>query len=424
MSLTKAHSRMLTTFPQSVDDLYAFTPVENEIEISATLAVGGNTAYLDLPYTVFKQADNADLSTLIALSVSSSTYSRVAGFNLHVDGNKANNTASVTGIKCSLMKRNSNSVMLSASDCDVGINITDNVEYAKMDLHADGCGTGVLVDTDSSLTPDELTLNVLAHDCDTFFEASGTSKMTTHTTFGCEQSNSYGAVISQGWHQIFGELRGVGKTGGGGIKISDAADVMGSVRVLGGDNTNCEWCADIQGGDLRSLELVLGASFKNGCRILGGTEGSARIILQSSPNATGSEEAVKLGDSTGSSLNGFQILPGSEITSGNIAVNLDNAVRCVINPVKLVGEVVIGANSSDNTIYVPRRNAETLVSFTNNRTQQDNKIIFQGSYTTAEMDAFNGGTSGSGCFKGMEVESCSSLNGARAYFDGTSWTSY
>jgi hypothetical protein len=391
---------------------------EQEILTSAKVNFFGGEI-VNLGDTIIKQANGANLAELVDINFSNATSARRATVDIHVDGNKSNNTA-VTGITVNSIKKESAVIRLSSDQCDIGVRVTGNTEYLKGSLHAGNCGTGVLINTDGANTPDELTLDVFAHDCDTFFEASGTNKMTTHIVFSCEQSNSYGAKFSQGWHEIHGVLRAVGKTGAGGLFIDDDANMAGTIRILGGSDANCTWCADVQGGTLSGLTMITGSAFANGCRILGGTEGSARLIMQQAPAATGTETGLKLGDSAGTALQGFSILPGSYLSSGNDAINLDNANSCVIDAQGIVGNIVIASGSYDNTIYIPRRQAET-VTFTNNRSAGDNKIIFRGAYTTAEMNTFNGGTSGSGCFKGMEVEACPTFDGARCYFDGNMW---
>lgn len=397
--------------------LYASAP-QSEIVVSSTVVFGsGPDARID---DIITQADGAELPVIASVSLSNVTAdTRRAQYRLAVDGNRDNNTASVTGIDATKIKRGSNSVDFSAFNCDTGIRIAGNVEVAMMDCHADTCGTGVLLEPDGANTPDELIFRVNAHACDTFFETTGTTKMSGHITFGCEQSDSWGAIIETGWFELSGIIRGCGLVDGGCLKTGAYAVLRGSIHCAGGDNTNCEWAASIEGSELHGLHITASSSFANGVRIIDGAEGSARIVLQTSPFTTGTDFGVQIGVSGGTVVNGFVVLPGSEI-SGTTAINLDNAVGCDIDCASIVGDVLIGASSRDNTIRVPRRNAEVLATFTNN-SSNFNKIIFKGNYTLSEMNAFNAGTAGSGCFKGMEVEQCQDFDGARCYYDGNQW---
>lgn len=419
MALTKANDRMLSFALNSAGEIQNAEKLENEVLVSSAINIVGNTSYCNVPHTVFKQENSANLSELITINLSNSVYTRMADINLYVDGNKDNNTA-VTGIKATQIKRNSNRVSLSASDCDVGVNITDQVETAKIDVYADNCGTGLLINADDTVTPDELIVDLCAHDCDTFFETSGSHKSTGIITFACEQSNTTAVKINQGYWEIHGVIRGCSTSSlGSGLLIErdassvfpETPNVSGNIRIFGGDNTNCEWAADIQSGSLDALNIYTKGDYANGVRIAGGVLGSARIKVD---QLADSGDELELGDAS-NYLTAFTLLPPSYA----YRTNLVKCKTCVLN-FSYVAFLTISADSFDNTIYIPREYAGSL-SITNNRTQQDNKIIFRGAYTIVELNALNGGTGGSGCFKGMEAEQCNTFAGARAYFDGNQW---
>lgn len=387
--------------------------IESELEISETMrfTTAGKTG---LPGTVLKQADGANLSCLVDISLSNSSSHRRASIDIHADGNQDNNTPT-TGIDVNFLKKDSNRARLSASNCDIGVLLRNNIEYAKIDIHVDGCRLGAQASSEGGGSPDELIVDFMAHRCDTFFQASGPSKMTGSITFGCEQSNSWGAIFDVGWWEINGLLRSVGILDGGGLRL-DGATLRGNIKIVGGDDTNCAWGAELISGLAESLQLNLAGNFADGVMIHGDMEGSAKVVCAASPaNAV----ALRMGDSAGSALHGFQIEQGSRLIAEDqqVAVDLDNCSNCVISPSHLYGAVVIGATSGKNTIFVPRRNAESGVTFINNRTELDNKIIFCGAYSLGDLANLNGGAP----FVGMEVENCTAWDGVRAYYDGDMW---
>ena len=419
MALTKAHNRMLSFAPSSADGIVNFEELESEVLVSDAISVNANLSYFNVPHTVFKQSDGANISNLITINLSNSLYTRIGNLNLYVDGNKDNNTA-VTGIKVTELKRNSNYASLSASDCDVGVHITDQVETAKLDIYADNCGTGLLIDTDDTVTPDELNINLLAHSCDTFFETSGNNKTSGTITFGCEQSNGTAVKINQGYWGIYGVIRGCcTNTLGTALKIEQDATsvpanvpyVSGNITVFGGDDVNCEWAADISDATIDGLQVNINGSFASGCKIHNITAGSARVKVNA---VAASGNDLEIG-STSAPASAFNLLAGSRANT----VNMIDARRCVLD-FEFLSSLTISSSSFDNTVYIPRQYAET-VSFTNNRSAGDNKIILRGNYTLAELNSLNGGTDGSGCFKGMEAEGCATFDQTRAYFDGIQW---
>ncbi|MBV7394547.1 hypothetical protein [Mameliella sediminis] len=387
----------------------------SDVTLSNPVHLRQNAALARLGDVVFKQADGAELGELIRVTLSNGADARAAAVDLRVDGNRSNNTADVTGIVLNQVKRDQSLLHLGASDCHVGVEITNQVEYITAFVQADGCDTGLLIRPNGATTPDELLLFMNAHNCTTFFTCEGASKMSGAVTFACEQSDGTAVKIRQGWWDLSGIVRGcaTAEAGVGLLIEKDPASavspyVSGTLRIAGGSDTFCEWAADIQDGTLENLQLNCISSYASGVRIDGGVSGSACIALQTAP---ASGVGLELGETA--QLNGFHLLPGSRISGG---VNVTNCASCVLEFSHLVGTITIGSGSFDNTLYIPRRQGE-IVTFVNNRTQQDNKIIFRGAYTLAEMNDLNGGAP----FKGMEVEQCQDYGGARAYFNGEVW---
>lgn len=386
---------------------------EAEIEVDRTLTFSDLGDSL-CDGMILRQVDNANLPVVCSVAAPNSMNKRRSNVDIHVDGNRDNNLPGI-GIDVSYLKKHSNAARLAASECDTGIRIRHQVEYANFFVNADSCRTGIQVVSQDSVTPDELVLTVCAHMCETFFVAEGANKMSGKVTFGCEQSTGTAAIFRQGWWEVSGIVRGCATTSPGvGLLIEQDPSssvkpfVAGTLRIAGGSDTNCTWAADIQAGTLENLQLNCIASYASGVRIGGGVDGAACIALQTAP---ASGVGLELGDEA--QLNGFRLLAGSRISGG---VNVTNCVSCVLEFSHLVGTITIGSGSFDNTLYIPRRQGE-IVTFVNNRTQQDNKIIFRGAYTLAEMNDLNGGAP----FKGMEVEQCQNFDGARAYFDGDAW---
>ncbi|WP_141468165.1 hypothetical protein [Pelagimonas varians] len=380
------------------------------VPLPSTLTMRSAASVLQRTGVVFRQPDDANMSPLVSIDVSTVSSPYWAEIDIQVDGNRGNN-GEVTGVEIMRLKRGRSKATVAAVECDFGAHITGNVELAKFDLHVDRCGTGVLVNESSGATPDELLLNVVAHDCDTFFAASGSDKMKGLINFACEKSTSYGAKLEKGWWDVRGIIRSVGMYGDGGLQI-DGAEVRGSLEITGGDDANCAWGANVLSGDLNGLSLKISGKYADEVFLAGGVAGSAQVHLAATPsNGTG----IKLGDSAGLALDGFALLPGTEV-NGMAALDLDNARSCKVFLTKIVGGVLIGAGSTNNTIHIPRKHAET-VTFANSRTQLDNKILFAGSFTWAEMAALNGGAP----FKGMQVVACAQFDQAMAFFDGTQW---
>jgi hypothetical protein len=393
---------------------YTSTP-EGVLEVDRTLRFE-NDPQTGLEGIVIKQAMGADLDQVTEIAMSTTNQTCQARLDLHVDGNQGQNLPTI-GILASAIKRGSNTARLSANACDIGVKLTGNIEYAAIDTHAEDCRVGVQVTADSAVTPDELVLRVLAHDCDTFFEATGAHKISGTVDFGCERAASWGANFDRGWWDIRGLLRSVGRGTGGGIRV-DGADLRGNIKIAGGSASNCAWGAELVSGTTESLQMNIEGDYVDGVLVHGGMEGSAKVILGSIPQGT---TGLKLGVAGATPLNGYHIEGGSRISAGNgqTAIALTNCQNCLIEPSHVFGQITIGTDSAHNTLIIPRRNAVTGVTIANAATSLTNKVIFRGTYTLSELAALTGGVH----FVGMEVEACSAWDGARGRFDGSSWVS-
>lgn len=384
--------------------------------ITSTLNLTG-TATLDIAGSKITQANNTDLDKLVTINIASpgggiselQWNSRIV-----VDGNRDNNTTAVTGIEVTKVKKCFGSATLVAMRCDTGVRLTDQVEYADLNIHVDSCGTGLEAVSTSSTTPDEVMVKLFAHACDTLFHAHGTNKMTGTVLLACEGSQDWAINIEQGKWKLLGEARGCGKLGGGGLRLNGSVNttvLSGDLMLFGGSNENCEWLAELISGQVASAKLQLGENYLAGCKIWGGTEGSLHLHMDALPQAG---DGLVLGDASGTFLNNFVILPGSRIgaPSGFNAVNMVRCQNCIVDPGYLTGQVTIGSACTQNTLFIPRRQA-TSVTIVNNRTQRDNLIVYRGRYTLAALNGLNGGT----LFKGMQAEMVEDYGGAPAYYD-------
>lgn len=364
------------------------------------------------------QADGENLAEIVSINISNGPSALQHDCTIVVDGNSANNTTSVVGIKLSKLKKAFGRADLAAMDCDTGIEVTDQVEYAQLNLHANTCTTGVHIfstPSDQKITPDEIIANVFAHNCSTGLLIDGTNKMTGTIVCAIEQTSGWGVDIQQGWWQLSGIARGVGSQDTGGMRAGANAKLRGSIEVA---CSGAEWAFyAVNGAQLEALQIVASNTFDKGAIVEGGVGGSMQLVMRNNPDE---RIGLQLGQSTGPAVNDFHLLPGSELRgrADGTALVLERARSCVIELTRCLGMIEISSNSFDNTIIIPQSDAISNVTFTNNRTQEDNVILFRGGYNLSEMNAFNGGSP----FKGMRVEACSTFDMMPCAFDGRDWT--
>ena len=386
------------------------------VERSAPLTFSGPSSVAHLPGVVLRQANGANNAVYVTGSFSEAQNPFMSDVALMVDGNRANNATPVTGYRLTNLKKTMSRQRIGARNCEVGVELFGNVEYARIEAHVEYCTVGMRSRPNGTETSDENLIDLVAHSCGSFFVSDGASKTSGVLTIAAEGCDGYGVDIQTGWWDLRGEMRGVGRVaGGGGFRTGAGARITGGLLISGGSDTNCEWCADLQGGRLSAVHLACIASFRNGVRVAPGTEGSILVDSLSSP-ATAAGTMLQLGDTSGAVLNGFHVLPGSRLVASGVALDLLRATNCLIEPSQIVGTVRIDANSGGNTLHIGKRNAASVV-IQNSRAALDNKVIFRGGYTLTELLAVNGGV----LFRGMEAELCTNFGNARAYYDGTQW---
>lgn len=372
---------------------------------------------MDFSGAILRQARGANLARLATIAVSLENAPLQSTSTVLVDGAREWNRSDVVGIEVRKLKVTLGQLTLAAHDCGTGVRVRGQVEYARISAHAERCDVGVHVLPDQKSTPDELLLDVVAHDCGTFFNAQGLRKMTGTVHFACEQSNSWGAIFEDiGWWQVFGIMRACGKQGGGGLKL-DGAQLRGDLKIVCGSEVNCEWASDIVTGRTEGLILSVAGRYANGVRVAGGVEGSLKLFLQTMPR--GVQGGLVLGASSAEPLDGYLIEDGSRILArdGALAMDLQNCRNCYVGAGQLSGVCRISSSAYGNTIIVPRKYALDQVLFDNRRSQCDNRIVYRGVYTLEQLRNLNRGAP----FVGMEAEMCSDLAMRRVRFDGRDW---
>lgn len=363
-----------------------------------------------------KQPDNTNLDKLVFINQTEAVQSLRSDIRVFVDGNRANNVSSIVGVNVSKYKKAFARAVIGAVNCDTGVLIDGDAEYAKFDFGVQDCGVGVEVRSSSGVTSDELMIDMTAHVCDTFFKTTGAEKTSGNLRILAEQCNGFGLDIQQGWWDLYGEIRAVGLSSGGGIKVSNPeggspARVSGNLMIAGGDVVNCEWAADMQAGIVDDLRVRIHGEYASGVRINSDIASNASMMI-CNVSAPASGPALRL-EGAGT-VNGFHLLPGSRLQSTTIAIDAIRASECLFEPTAITGSVVIGAASKSNTFVIPRRSFGT-VSFVNNDADLSNHIIFRGRYTLAQLNARTDK------LRGMRAEMVADFQGAAAYFDGTRW---
>lgn len=386
----------------------------------ATYAIGqeivlNHDAVCDLTGCVLKQGPAANLDRLVRVGVSNRNSLLQSTTSVVVDGNRAQNSAPVTGVEVTKLKKALGQLVAAAQDCSTGIRIVDQVEYAKIAAHAEKCDLAVHLRTTSRTTPDELLLHVFAHDCGAFLRTEGTNKMSGTIFVSAEQCDNWGVELGDiGWWNLIGMVRGCGKRQGGGLRV-DGARVRGDLQIVGAHREHCEWGADFVSGRAEGFAVSLAGRFASGVRVQGGMEGSLKLFIQNAP-AQGA--ALTLGGGK-KALDGFHIDDGSRLVAGpsGVAVELGDCRNCYIGAGVLIGACTISPQAYGNTLIVPRAHALEGVRFNNRRTQCDNRICLRGVFDLDELAQVNGGRA----FVGMEAQMCRDFDMQSARFDGAKW---
>lgn len=336
----------------------------------------GGTVYADFQGSIIKQADGANLDSVVKISATGETPITA---KVKVNGNTANNSLGTqtsgtlvdgavyeittfvsgddftnlgahnnesgqvfmatgttpttytngstltrlsTGVSIEQCRPTYNDVVVTGEDCDIGILAARNVEFFQINAHAESCTYGFVSTSYGTVTPDQLLINLTAHACTTFFKECGSHKTTGHLRICAEQSNGYAIELGNGWWGAEGIVRGVGKSSGGGGVHVEAGRHSLNLDIVGGSDTNCEW-AYYQTGGMTSGNINVIAQFLNGAWVRYSENGlsSARsallIRIQNTPSNDGSGIGIKVGgDSSDNRLIGFSLLPGSGAVGG------------------------------------------------------------------------------------------------------------
>lgn len=375
-----------------------------------------HTAALDLSGTVLRQAPGAHLRRLAVVAVSLQGAPRQSSTTVVVDGARSRNSSDVVGVEVRKLKTGLGQLTAAAIDCGTGVRITGQVEYARINAHAERCDIGVHLLPDGDRTPDELLLDVVAHDCESFFRSEGRRKMTGAIRFACEQSDDWGVRFDDvGWYELAGIIRACGKRSGGGLRV-DGAELRGHLKIVGGSGENCEWATDLVSGRMEGLTISVSGRYANGLRVAGDVEGSVKLFLQTAPR--GLEGGLVLGEGV-TPLDGFRVEDGSRVVvqdSGR-AIDLRNCRNCYLGLDQLSGVCRISDQATGNTISVPRKAALQGVMFENQREAKDNRILYRGVYSIEQLGRLNRGR----LFAGMEAEMCSEFGMRSVVFDGQEW---
>ncbi len=468
------YASLQTAFQQSRASALQFRGRASTYPLTSTVNVTGDSV-LDLIGSAITQADNTNLDALVKINISLNTGIRHSDVKVFVDGNRDNNTTPVTGVVVDKIRKAFGRTTVGAINCDTAVSIPGDTEFAKFDIGVDSCGTALEIVTGTAarvsaeelpadqvdrdgesavnaegqlaitresvvgravgVSSDELMIDLTAHNVETVVKTSGQIKTSGVIRVLAEQSSGWGMDLNVGWLELAGELRGCGdvanNTGcfrqGYQLKADGGAAGMlatrGKLILVGGSSLNttdpegkyCDWAVDLHYGGTVALDLFITGRYHGGVRVAKGVVAgsSAQLNISQPPE---SKEAILFydPDNTGT-ISGFHVLPGSSIIApGKVAINFDRASSCIVDATLIMGQIIFGANSGGNTVRIPRATAND-VSFVNNRTANDNRVVFLGRYTLAQLDAMPVK------FVGMFVEQVSDFAGASAHYDGQAW---
>lgn len=205
---------------------------------------------LDLERCIITQANSSNVDTLVRVAVTNSSGTALdqSAGAVRVNGNRDNNATEVTGVEFTSLKKANGNWRAVATDCDTGIKVTEQVEYAEIAARAESCGLGFHAQSMSSTTPDELLLTVIAHDCDESLRFDGVAKMSSTTNLTVEGAGFWAGTIYTGWHRLTGLGRGVAETGaGGGLRVRGYVELTGEWKCYGASDTNCQYGLLVEG---------------------------------------------------------------------------------------------------------------------------------------------------------------------------------
>lgn len=379
----------------------------------------------DLIGSKITQASAVNLATLVHVTLPTGEPGHDMG--LFVDGNRDNNTTAVTGVWFETKRRSFGKSKIGARNCDTAVLIKGDVEFSEFDISAEYCGTALEVTTVTGHSPDELMVDLRAHDIDTILKMTDDGEKTSGAfRITGEQTNSWALDIDQGWLDLSVVVRAAGLLSGGGYRQGNSGagsgnlHVAGEVFIMGGHATNCGWLFDILGGSTDAVRLRGKGDFVAGARIGSGVDAGSSAVVQII-SAPASGPALWLGDTSGGSglVPGFRVLPGSRLYNPTgVAINLAGAQGCVLEPSRVAGQVVIGGTSTGNIIRIPYRSIQNdTISFANTSASSTNVILLMGRYTLSNLAS----KVPSPC-TGMYVEGIVDYGYSPARWNGSAWT--
>jgi hypothetical protein len=391
---------------------------KKSIYLTSGEVVINSTPFINFPGLI-KRTDASTADVMVTMGLGTANYCEI---NLNVDGNTLNNNP-VTGFTINTGAANIKSKhVLSARFCDTGIVVRDNVEKIQLDAYVTSCIRGVNVHNDGSPnTPDEINIRITGGNVENVFVASGTEKITGHVEFNVEGNNDntkFSVEHQNGSWGYRGELRG--RYGGFNITginaLSATFDVVMYAEGTFGANLEA-LLVDAGNLDL-SGKMLLYSNWNAGVWIKSINSASFKLI-KADGGSTGT--GLRIGDfSNGKQVTGFLLEDGSVLFGTTMALNLDYSTSGTYNLSAILdgGGITIGANSSKNRIFISHSFRSTII--TNNRTQNDNLIVYRGVYSNAELEQINGGT----FIKGMIVEASADTSVyGQLFWNGSNWKS-
>lgn len=347
-----------------------------------------------LGYGTIKRTLASTIDTIVEMSLGTGGITEI---RLNVDGNADNANTCIGTLINSGANNTKAKHELSAKNTTTGHKLMGNVEKVNINYWVSNHTIGVNVHNDgSSATVDEANLMIEGSDCDTFFLADGTEKMSGQVTFSCEQgeSSTLFAIDQQnGYWSYKGEIRGVKN----GVKITTTSSYAasfdliligkGALSVL--QALLCESATCILKGNLTLAEWNEGVWIKK-C-----AGGSSLQINKRDSGSTGT--GLRVGDfANGGQVASFTLHPSQLFGSTN-ALHLDYSTNNTFHVENIwEGGITISANSGGNTIILSK--GLRTKTITNSRTQKDNIILFKGLYTNSELESITA------LFNGVRVE--------------------
>lgn len=374
------------------------------------------TPTIKFPGVVKRTASSAQ-TPLFTLDLGTANFTEI---DLNADGNSSNTNPGIgfylNGGNANVKARHT----LAATHFDTGIFITNIIEKTHIDAFPNICGVGVEVNNDgSAATPDEISLRIFAGGCDQVFKATGTEKISGNlylNSEGGEDATKYNVDIQNGVWSAIGEVRGCE---GGGLSVTTTAaqSVIAKGLTLFGAGSGAALPAVMSDSATCVLDLSLALhNWTDGLWIKRCAGGSFAHITKRDSGSTGT--GLRIGDFANSKQAAFNFK--GVLFGQTYALHLDYATNSSVDIDLIIdgGGILISANSSGNRININKASSGTVI--TNNRTQNDNTIIYKGNYSNAELELINGGT----FFKGMIVEASSDTTVyGRLFWNGSNWKS-